>query len=145
MSKYRCIIKINEVAMKSNKKIVGCYSSFDDMSKIRDNCFDAWNDVLLYSSNLKGNWGVSREVFYKYMVPTAEKDPAKFARWMNRLVKTSGVKIKSRAGFIKALNYLRKLNKNSDNADIKKALFSLFEAGLNEPLYASKALKASKT
>ena len=130
--------------MKSNKKIVGCHRSFDNMSEVRDNCFDVWNDVLLYSSNLNGNWVLSREVFYRNMVPTAEKDPAKFARWINRLVKTSGIKIKSRAGFIRALNYLRKLNKTSDDADIKKALFNLFEAGLNEPLYASKALKAAR-
>lgn len=127
--------------MKSDK-FTGGYGSFDDF-EIRDNCFDVWNDVLRYSSNLNGNWALSREVFYRNMVPTAEKDPAMFARWMNKLVKTSGVKIKSRAGFLQAINYLRKFNDAGDKADIKKALFNLFEAGLNDSLYASKALKTA--
>jgi len=126
--------------MKSNY-FIGYGNDFNSNFEERDNCLDVWKDVLLYSSNLHGNWGVSRQVFYKSMVPTAEKDPAKFARWINELVKTSGIKIKSRAGFLRALNYLRKLQKSNDKNEIKKALFSLFEAGLNEPNYALKALK----
>ena len=126
--------------MKSNY-FIGYGNDFNSNFEERDNCLDVWKDVLLYSSSLHGNWGVSRQVFYKSMVPTAEKDPAKFARWMNELVKTSGIKIKSRAGFLRSLNYLRKSQKNNDKNEIKKALFSLFEAGLNEPLYALKAIK----
>lgn len=121
------------------KGFVGCCNSFDKNSEVRDNCLDVWNDVLLYSSNLNGNWALSREVFYRHMVPTAEKNPVMFARWMNKLVKSSGLKIKSRAGFVKALDYLRKV-KRKNTIGVKKALFILFEAGLSEPLYAIKAL-----
>ena len=124
---------------------IGYSNDFNSNFEERDNYLDVCKDVLLYSSNLNGNWGVSMQVFYKNMVPTAEKDPAKFARWINELVKSSGVKIKSRAGFLKALNYLRKLQKSNNKKDIKKALFSLFEAGLNEPLYALKALNNGGT
>ena len=126
--------------MESNY-FIGYSNDFNSNFEERDNCLDVWKDVLLYSSNLHGNWGVSRQVFYKSMVPTAEKNPAKFARWINELVKSSGIKIKSRAGFLKSLNYLRKLQKNANKGDIQKALFSLFEAGLNEPHYALKAIK----
>lgn len=117
-------------------------NSFDFNSKFeeRDNCLDVWKDVLLYSSSLKGNWLISRQVFYKSMVPTAVKHPVKFARWINELVKTSGLKIKSRAGFLRSLNYLRKMKNNTNENDVQKVLFNLFEAGLNEPLYAIKAL-----
>ncbi|OGH96107.1 MAG: hypothetical protein A2039_07800 [Candidatus Melainabacteria bacterium GWA2_34_9] len=130
--------------MKSNY-FIGYGNDFNSNFEERDNCLDVWKDVLLYSSSLHGNWGVSRQVFYKSMVPTAEKDPAKFARWMNGLVKSSGIKIKSRAGFLRSLNYLRKLQKNANKDDIQKALFSLFEAGLNEPLYALKAIKNGRS
>ena len=126
--------------MESNY-FIGYSNDFNSNFEERDNYLDVWKDVLLYSSNLNGNWGVSRQVFYESMVPTAEKNPAKFARWINVLVKTSGIKIKSRAGFLKSLNYLRKLQKHATKDDIQKALFNLFEAGLNEPLYALKALK----
>ncbi|MEI8388978.1 MAG: hypothetical protein WCG23_03725 [bacterium] len=128
--------------MKSNY-FIGYSNDFNSNFEEKDNYLDVWKDVLIYSSNLQGNWGVSRQVFYESMVPTAEKDPAKFARWINELVKSSGIKIKSRAGFLKSLNYLRKLQKKNNKNEIKKALFSLFEAGLNEPLYALKALKNS--
>jgi len=109
----------------------------------KDNYIDVWKDVLTYSSNLNGNWGISMQVFYESMVPTAQKDPAKFARCMHRMVKSSGLKIKSRAGFIKALLYLRKLKRKTNKNGIKKALFNLFEAGLSEPVYALKALGES--
>jgi len=130
--------------MKSNY-FIGYSNDFNSKFEERDNYLDVWKDVLLYSSSLNGNWGVSRQVFYDSMVPTAEKDPAKFARWINELVKSSGIKIKSRAGFLKSLNYLRKLQKNNNKNEIKKALFSLFEAGLNEPLYALKAIKNGRS
>jgi len=123
--------------MKSNY-FVGLSGEFDFEEK--DSYLDVWKDVLKYSSNLNGNWGVSMQVFYEKMVPAAQKDPAKFARWMHRLVKKSGLKIKSRAGFIRALLLLRKLKRKSNKSSIKKALFNLFEAGLNEPAYAKKAL-----
>lgn len=125
--------------MKSNY-FVG-YSNSNEDFEARDNYLDVWKDVLLYSSNLNGNWLLSRQVFYESMVPTAERDPAAFARWINGLVRASGIKIKSRGGFLRALVYLRRLRKNTDKNDIKKALFSLFESGLNEPTYALKALK----
>ncbi len=113
-----------------------------DSFEVRDNYRDVWQDILLYATNINGNWLFSRQVFYENMVPTAENNPAKFARWINELVKTSGVKIKSRAGFIKSLNYLRKI-KRSNRDNVKKALFDLLEAGLDQPLYALRALKKS--
>lgn len=125
--------------MNSNS-FVGHSFDFNSDFEERDNCLDVWKDVLLYSSSLKGNWLISRQVFYKSMVPTAVKHPAKFARWINGLVKTSGIKIKSRAGFLESLNYLRKMTKDTSENDVQKVLFNLFEAGLNEPLYAIKAL-----
>ena len=119
----------------------GYSNDFNSDFEAKDSCMDVWNDVFLYSSNLNGNWIKSQQVFYESMVPAAEKDPAKFARQIHELVKASGIKIKSRGGFIRSLNYLRKIHKKNKRNDIKKALFSLFEAGLNEPLYALKALK----
>lgn len=124
--------------MNSNY-FIGYSNDFYSDFEARDNYLDVWKDVLVYSSNLKGNWITSQQVFYESMVPTAEKDPALFARWIKELVKSSGIKIKSRAGFLKSLDYLRKLQKNKKR-NVKKALFSLFESGLNEPLYAIKAL-----
>jgi len=108
--------------------------------EIRDNYLDVWNDILLYASNINGNWLFSQQIFYETMVPTAEKNPARFARWINEMVKTSGVKIKSRAGFIKSLNYLRKIKRKNKN-NIKMALFEMLESGLNQPLYALRAIK----
>ncbi len=125
--------------MKSNN-YVGYSDEFNKNFEERDNDLDVWKDVFIYSSNLNGNWNISMQIFYKSIVPTAKKDPAKYARWINRLVRASGIKIKSRAGFLKALYYLRKLKKHNNKKYIKKALFSLFEAGLNEPLYALKAI-----
>jgi hypothetical protein len=125
--------------MKSNY-FIGYSNDFNADFEARDNYLDVWKDVLLYSSSLHGNWLLSRQVFYESMVPTAEKDPAKFANWISKMVKTSGLKIKSRAGFLRALVYLRRLKRSTDKDEIKKALFNLFDSGLNEPLYAIKAL-----
>lgn len=128
--------------MNSNY-FIGYSGNFDNNFEVRDNYLDVWKDVLLYSSCLNGNWVISRRVFYESIVPTAEKSPAVFARWINKLVKTSGLKIKSRSGFLQALKNLRKFHKKNNRSDIKKVLFGLLESGLNEPSYAIKALKIS--
>lgn len=136
-----CIVKEKEVTFMGSDYFAGYSENFNGNFEAKDNYMEVWNDVFLYSSNLNGNWIKSRQVFYESMVPTAEKNPSKFARQIHELVKASGLKIKSRAGFIRALNYLRKIHKKNKRNEIKKALFSLFEAGLNEPLYALKAIK----
>ncbi|OGI02046.1 MAG: hypothetical protein A2Y25_04100 [Candidatus Melainabacteria bacterium GWF2_37_15] len=109
----------------------------------RNNSIDLWRDILTYSVNLSGNWMLSKQVFYVCIAPTAEKNPARFAAWIMEMVNKSDIKIKSRAEFIEAIDYLRKLDGKTDKSGIKKALYHLFQSGLAESLYASRALKNS--
>lgn len=98
----------------------------------RDNSKELWMDILSYSSNLPGNWLLSKQIFYFYIVPTAEKNPARFARWIEEMVVTSGIKIKSRSEFTDAINYLRKLDGKTDKSGVRQALYYLFDSGLGE-------------
>ena len=104
---------------------------------------DLWRDILTYSVNLSGNWMLSKQVFYVCIAPTAEKNPAKFAKWIKEMVNKSDIKIKSRAEFIEAINSLRKLNGKTDKSSVRRAIYQLFQSGLVESLYASRALRNS--
>lgn len=119
------------------------YLSFNHETEPRNSCKDVWKDILTYSSNLNGNWLLSKDVFYSSIVPTAEKNPAKFAEWMKKMVKKSGVRIKSRAEFLKAINYLSRHQGRSEQLGVRQALYHLFEAGLDESVYSYMALKNS--
>ncbi len=99
----------------------------------RNNPIDTWVDILNYSSNLHGNWLLSKHIFYTCIVPTAERNPALFARWIKEIVQKSGVKLKSQSEFIDAINILSNLNGRTDSSKIKKALYYLFDSGLQEP------------
>lgn len=114
--------------------------SFNTRTECRNNPIDVWKDILSYSSNLNGNWMFSKEIFYNRLVPTAEKNPELFARWIRIMVKKSGVKIKSRSEYLEALKYLRSIkNKNARNK-IRKVLYTLLNSGLEEPSYISRIL-----
>ncbi len=128
--------------MKSNN-FAKNYQYFDNNIEPRNNSKELWTDILTYSSNLTGNWLLSKHIFYNSIVPTAEKNPAMFARWVKEMVKKSGIKIKSRAEFVEAMNHLRKLNGKRDKTGIRQALYHLFDAGLDESAYANRALKNS--
>ena len=109
---------------------------------IRDNYLDLWSDLFSYASNLKGNWLTSQEIFDRYLVPTAEENPLLFAKWVTRMVKNSGKKIKYKYLFIKSLRFLKRFKtlKKATKQDLSRALVGLFKAGLDEPLYAQNAL-----
>lgn len=107
---------------------------------LRNNPVDAWVDILNYSSNLPGNWMLSKHIFYTCIVPTAEKNPALFAKWIREMVRKSGTKIKSRSEFLEAINNLRKIKGKTHNDEVKKALYYLLDSGLEEPTYAQRAL-----
>ena len=117
--------------------------NFNGNFKSRNNPEEVWKDFLTYSSSLHGNWLLSKHVFYNYILPTAEKDPVKFARWIREMVKRSGTKIKFRSEFVEAINSLRKIKGRNNTNEIKKALYYLLNSGLEEPAYASKALRNS--
>lgn len=121
-----------------------CFDSYSKNFKAsaisRNNPIEVWKDILNYSTNLHGNWMLSRHIFYAYIVPTAERNPAQFAEWIKEMVKKSGVKIKSKSEFFLAINYLSKINNSSNKDDIKKALYYLLDSGLEEPVYALHAL-----
>ena len=106
------------------------FNNYSGNFKSRNNPIDLWKDMLTYSSNLNGNWLLSKQVFYNCIVPTAEKDPVLFAKWINKMVKKSGVKIKSRADFLEAINYLRKSKHPRNHDEIKRVLYYLLESGL---------------
>ncbi|HSA07161.1 MAG TPA: hypothetical protein P5556_08265 [Candidatus Gastranaerophilales bacterium] len=108
--------------------------------KSRNNPIDVWKDFLTYSSNLNGNWLYSKQIFYSYILPTAEKNPVQFAKWIKKMVKKSGIKIKSKSEFIEAIKYLSGIKGKNERQDIKKALYSLLNSGLEEPTYALNAL-----
>ncbi len=118
--------------------------NFNESSESRNSPVEVWKDILTYSSSLHGNWLLSKHIFYNYILPTAKKDPVKFAGWIREMVKKSGTKIKSRSEFIAAINSLRRTKgKNDNTTEIKKALYYLLNSGLEEPSYASKALNNS--
>ncbi len=106
----------------------------------RNNPIDTWVDILNYSSNLHGNWMFSKHIFYTCIVPTAEKNPALFAKWIREMVKKSGTRIKYRSEFLNAIKHLRKINGKVKREDIKQTLYYLLESGLDEPTYARRAL-----
>jgi len=110
----------------------------------RNNPIDVWRDIFNYSANLPGNWLFSKHIFYSYILPTAEKNPAKFAKWIRAMVKKSGIKIKSNSEFVEALNHLSRIKGKDDRSEIKKALYYLLDSGLEEPEYAQQALLNSK-
>jgi len=114
--------------------------NFSENFEYRNNPIDLWKDMLTYSANLNGNWLLSKHVFYNRIVPTAEKNPALFARWIRIMVKRSGIKIKTRSEFLEAIKYLRKIKHSRNHREIKRILYSLLDSGLEEPSYALKAL-----
>ena len=113
---------------------------FED--NIRNNHFDLWNDLLMYGENLNGNWLISQEVFRKNIVPTAENDPKQFAKWVDTMVKTSGIKIKSRHAFAKSLKLLRKLKSigRFNRNELSSVVTELLNSGINQPEFAQNAL-----
>lgn len=113
---------------------------------IRKDPLDLWDDLFLYADNLNGNWPVSKEIFDRYLLPTAEENPFMFAKWVDDMVKTSGLKIKCSASFMKSLNRIKRfrLLKKTNKADLKKVLVNLFNAGLCEPKIARNALEHAK-
>lgn len=115
--------------------------NFSENFEPRSNSLEVWKDLLTYSSNLSGNWYLSQQIFYNSIVPTAEKDPVKFAKWIKDMVKKSGIKIKSQSEFREAIIYLKKIKGKNDKNEIKKALYYLMESGLEQPIYALKALR----
>lgn len=119
------------------------YQYFSNDIGPRNSCKDLWNDILTYSLNLNGNWLLSKQVFYHSIAPTAEKNPAKFAGWIKKMVKKSGVRIKSRAEFFHAIDYLTRLEGKRDETGVRQALYHLFESGLDESVYANIALRNS--
>jgi hypothetical protein len=115
-------------------------NNFNKDLECRNNPVDVWKDILSYSSNLNGNWMFSKEIFYNRLVPTAEKNPELFARWIRVMVKKSGVKIKSRSEYMEALKYLRRIkNKNARNK-IRQVLYTLLNSGLEEPSSINRVL-----
>lgn len=119
----------------------GNSENFSENFEPRNNSLDVWKDLLTYSSNLPGNWHLSQRIFYNCIVPTAEKDPARFAQWVKEMVKQSGIKIKSQSEFKEALIHLNNSQHTENKNEIKKALYYLLDSGLEQPIYALKALR----
>lgn len=116
--------------------------SFNDNFEARKNHFDLWSDFLNYSENLSGNWFISQQVFRNHIIATAEENPTLFAKWVNDMVKVSGVKIRSRYVYARALKFLRRFKAlNATKKDLSKAVTELLNAGLSEPEYALRALQ----
>ncbi|NLF84413.1 MAG: hypothetical protein GX568_10615 [Candidatus Gastranaerophilales bacterium] len=113
---------------------------FNTIKECRDNPIDVWKDILSYSSNLNGNWMFSKEIFYNRLVPTAEKNPELFARWIRIMVKKSGVKIKSRSEYLEALKYLRSIKNRNARNKIRRILYTLLNSGIEEPSCISRIL-----
>jgi|GEM_PF-2332124 len=113
---------------------------------VRNDPLALWDDIFHYASNLKGNWFVSQDIFNHYLLPTAEKNPIMFAKWVDDMVKVSGLKIKCHSSFLKSLRHLKRFNflKKSNRANLKKVLVNLFNAGLCEPKIAKIALEHAK-
>jgi len=112
----------------------------DNKLSIRENSLDVWLDLFLYAQNLSGNWMTSREIFFNCIVPTAERNPQLFAKWVNSMVRVSGLKIKHRSAFYGSLSTLRKF-KGKNDYEVRKALTNLIASGLEEPDYAKNALE----
>jgi hypothetical protein len=119
------------------------YSYDNSDEQVRDNHIEVWSDLFYYAQNLKGNWLVSQEIFRTFIVPTAERNPLLFAKWVDDMVRISGLRIRSRALFARALKFIRRsrfLKKQDKNA-LSRALTELINAGLDEPVYAQRAIK----
>jgi len=119
------------------------YKNLSNSIGPRSNRRDLWIDILTYSSNMTGNWLLSKQIFYTSILPTAERNPVLFAQWVHEMVEKSGIKIKSKAEFIEALDYLGKFDGRINKIGIRKALYHLFQAGLGESEYANRALANS--
>ena len=111
----------------------------------RNKSVDLWKDIQTYSSNLAGNWMLSKHIFYFCIVPTAEKNPEMFAKWIKEMVDKSGVKIKAKSEFIEGINYLTNNSGKKNRSGIRRALYHLFRSGLEESIYASRALQNKYT
>ncbi|MDD3013064.1 MAG: hypothetical protein PHC34_05115 [Candidatus Gastranaerophilales bacterium] len=113
---------------------------------VRNDPLSLWDDIFHYAANLNGNWHVSQDIFNRYLLPTAEKNPIMFAKWVNDMVKVSGLKIKCHSSFFKSLRHIKRFNflKKSNRAELKKVLVCLFNAGLCEPKIAKIALEHAK-
>ncbi|MFA6989629.1 MAG: hypothetical protein WC197_06130 [Candidatus Gastranaerophilaceae bacterium] len=107
---------------------------------------DLWSDVFEYAKNLNGNWLVSQEIFRKKLVPIAEKDPLKFAKLINDMVKISGVRIKSRQLYARSLRFIRRFKslKNVSTLELSKALTDMLNAGISDPSFSQRALRKVK-
>jgi hypothetical protein len=111
---------------------------------VRQNSVEVWLDLFCYAKNLKGNWFYSQEIFYNCIAPTAIHKPEYFAECVEQMVKISGMEIKYRTPFIRAINKLKNFkNKSFDPVLINSALMDIFKAGLQEPQYAEAAIKIS--
>ena len=70
--------------------------------------------------------------------------PEYFAECVEEMVKKSGIKLKYRYPYLKAIRLLKRLKNKSFEAEIvKRALVDMFKAGLQEPRYAEKAIRLS--
>jgi len=120
--------------------------SYINSGIVRDDPLALWDDFFNYAANLKGNWQVSQEIFNHYLLPTAEKNPVMFAKWVDDMVKVSGLKIKCHSSFILTIKHIKRFNflKKSNRSDLKKVLVNLFNAGLCEPKIAKLALENAR-
>lgn len=114
---------------------------------VRENHVDVWSDFLQYAENLNGNWLVSQEIFNKNIVPTAEKSPEKFAKWVNEMVKISGTEIKSKKLYSKAMRFIMtyRLFKSFNKKSLSCAITELLESGLKDINYAQKAIEKTNS
>jgi hypothetical protein len=122
------------------------YHSALDETISNETYLELWSDIFEYAKNLNGNWFVSQEIFRKKLVPTAEKDPLKFAKWVNDMVKVSGVRIKSRNMYAKSLRFIRRFRslKRVSQLDLSKAVTAILESGISDPSFSQRAIKRVK-
>lgn len=109
---------------------------------IRQNALEVWYDLFIYAKNLKGNWMVSQEIFNLRIAPTALNKPEYFADCVEEMVKVSGMKVKRSSSFKKSIKLLKSLkNKSIEPELIMATITNIFKAGLEEPLYAERAIR----
>lgn len=122
------------------------YNGFYEESMVSDTYLDLWNDIFEYANNLSGNWMISQEIFRKKIVPTAEQNPMKFAKWVDDMVKVSGLKIKSRNMFARSLRFIRRFKnlKNVSRNELSKAVTEILNSGISDPTYAKRAMNKVK-
>ena len=122
------------------------YHSSIEESVSNETYLEVWSDIFEYAKNLNGNWFVSQEIFRKKIVPRAEKDPLKFAKLINDMVKLSGVRIKSRQMYAKSLKLMRRFKslKGVSRFELSKAITDMLNSGINDPSFSQRALRQVK-